>query len=108
MIAVRMSWHAEQRRAEVGFTMEQVEAVVRDPDLAYPGDARHGGGRTIHQRDGIAAVLAPDGLVITLMPSGRATDAGSTDPYRQTPGAGHRKRLWPRQREIRPQVVVGL
>lgn len=73
MTAIQMTWHAEKRRVELGFTMEEVEAVALQPELVYPGDARQGHDRTVLQRGVIASVHSRDGTIITLMPSGIAT-----------------------------------
>ena len=73
MTSLRLTQHAERRRLEFGYTIEEVHAVASDPDIMYPGDKRQGPDRMIHQRGRIASVHGCDGTIITLMPSGAAT-----------------------------------
>ena len=73
MTPPRLTLHAERRRIEFGYTIEEVHAVASDPHIVYPGDSRHGPDRTVHQRGRLASVHGRDGTIITLMPSGAAT-----------------------------------
>jgi hypothetical protein len=73
MSTVRLTRHAEARRREHGYTSEEVEAAALDPELTYLADQRRGRGRMIHQHGRVAIVHSGDGIIITVMPSGRTT-----------------------------------
>lgn len=72
-MSVALTVHAEQRRVEFGYTLEQVEETVKQPELSYPA-GRHWPNRHIRVRGPIKSVLTATGLVITLMPADRITN----------------------------------
>jgi hypothetical protein len=71
MIA-RLTWHAEQRRVEHGYTLEQVELAVCDPQLEYPAPRRWPD-RFIRVHSDVKCVVSSTGVVITVMPADQST-----------------------------------
>ena len=64
----RLSWHAQVRAAELGFTSAEVEACVGFPEQSYPSHSSYGPGRHMYQR-GILAVVVDihNNVVITVL-----------------------------------------
>lgn len=64
----RLSWHAQKRAAELGFTSADVEKCVRFPEQSYPSHPSYGPGRRMYQRRTLAVVVDIDNnVVITVL-----------------------------------------
>ena len=67
-----MTRHAEDRRAEHGFTLEDIELSMTEPEVAHPAGPLWPD-RRVYIRGPIKTIASLDGVVITVMPSPHAT-----------------------------------
>lgn len=71
MDELKMTFHAEQRRIEFGWTWEDVEDTVRHPEVSYRAPKYPD--RCIRIRGDIKSVVTDTGYIVTVEPSDAAT-----------------------------------
>jgi hypothetical protein len=54
----RLSPHAKERAAELGFNQAEIDKCVQSPEQSYPSHASYGPDRRTYQRGALAVVLA--------------------------------------------------
>lgn len=68
---VTLSIHAHTRCSEMAVPIDEVESVMRSPEISYPSPAKYGESRLISVGGRLAVVHSADGAVITVLWRGR-------------------------------------
>lgn len=67
-LAPTLSWHAQRRLVELGFSTREVVDCVRRPEQSYCSHPAYGPDRRIFQRGHLAVVLhEPTNVVVTVL-----------------------------------------